>query len=239
MPKRILIVEDDAIFRSVIEDNLVFEGYRVDAVADGKSALSHVHSSVPDLIILDLTLPDWDGLDLCPLLQRGHEVPIIILSARGQKADKIKGLGLGADDYITKPIDLEELLARIRAVLRRTRPTVDRLAVGRLQIDFRTQQATSGRAAVRLTHHEFKLLQYLAERRDQVIHREELLMEVWGYMNPKVTTRTVDQTVFRLRKKIERDPHHPVFIRTAHGDGYCLSTADPRARPNTSKDSDA
>lgn len=224
MSKRILLVEDDAIFRSVIEDNLVFEGFRVDSVASGDAALAHVQKSLPDLIVLDLTLPDWDGFDLCPLLRRGGKVPIIILSARGQKMDKIRGLGLGADDYITKPTDLGELLARIHAVLRRTRPSVDHLAIGRLLIDFKARRATSGRTVVRLTHHEFKLLQYLAERPDQVVHREELLSEVWGYLNLKVTTRSVDQTVFRLRKKIEADPHHPVFIQTAHGDGYCLCT---------------
>src|SRR5438046_786636 len=157
MSQRILIVEDDPIFRSVIKDNLIGEGYRVDAVADGNSALKYVRSSAPDLVVLDLTLPDWDGLDLCPLLRREGTVPIIILSARGQKLDKIKGLKLGADDYITKPTDLEELLERIRAVLRRTRPIVDHLTIGRLEIDFRTQRATSGGATVRLTFHEFKL----------------------------------------------------------------------------------
>ena len=223
MAERILLVEDDPVFRSVLEDNLIFEGYRVDAVADGNAALTHVRSSKPDLIVLDLTLPDWDGLELCPLLHQGGKVPIIILSSRGQKQDKIKGLDLGADDYITKPTDLEELIARIRAVLRRNHVTLDRLTVGRLVVDFQTQRVTAGRKAVHLTHHEMKLLRYLAERRGDVIHREELLAEVWGYANPTVTTRSVDQTIFRLRQKIERDPHHPVFIRTAHRDGYCLS----------------
>ena len=237
MPKRILLVEDDPIFRSVIEDNLVFEGYRVDTAATGDAALAQIKTSLPDLIVLDLTLPDWDGFELCPLLRRGGKVPIIILSARGQKLDKIKGLELGADDYITKPTDLGELLARIHAVLRRARPTVDRLAIGRLVIDFSTRRATSGRSVVRLTHHEFKLLQYLAERPDQVVHREELLAEVWGYLNVKVTTRSVDQTVFRLRKKIEPDPHHPVFIQTAHGAGYCLTTSK-HARPGKNKAAD-
>ena len=226
MTERILIVEDDRVFRSVIQDNLVCEGYRVDAVGDGQAALHHVRSCVPNLILLDLTLPDSDGFELFPQLHRGGKVPIIILSARGQKPDKIKGLGLGADDYVTKPVDLEELLARIRAVLRRGRTVPQRVRIGRLHIDFRTQQATSGKTIVRLSHHEFKLLQYLAERRDQVVTREELLSEVWGYVNPDVNTRSVDQTIFRLRQKIEVDPHQPVCIRTAHRDGYCLSAAD-------------
>ena len=226
MNERILIVEDDPVFRSVIQDNLVCEGYRVDAVGDGESASAYMRSSMPNLIILDLTLPDADGFDLFPRLHRGGKVPIIILSARGQKPDKIKGLGLGADDYVTKPVDLEELLARIRAVLRRSRTTLHRLKVGQLDIDFRTQQATSGSTVVRLSHYEFKLLHYLAERRNQVVTREELLSEVWGYVNPHVSTRSVDQTIFRLRQKIEVDPHQPVCIRTAHRDGYCLSVAD-------------
>jgi DNA-binding response OmpR family regulator len=223
MAARILIVEDDPIFRSVMRDNLIFEGYRVDAVADGNTALVHARTFSPDLIVLDLTLPDWDGLDLCPLLHQGGKVPVIILSARGQKVDKIRGLKLGADDYINKPTDLDELLARIRVVLRRSRPTVDRLQVGRLLIDFRASTASSGPTSVRLTHREFELLRYLAERRDKVVHRDELLREVWGYLDATVTTRSVDQTIARLRKKIEPDPRRPEFIRTVHGDGYCLS----------------
>jgi DNA-binding response OmpR family regulator len=228
MNERILIVEDDPVFRSVLQDNLICEGYRVDVACDGRAAVASVRASLPNLIILDLTLPDTDGFALFPQLHRSGKVPIIILSARGQKPDKIKGLGLGADDYVTKPVDLEELLARIRAVLRRGRTALHRMKVGRLDIDFKTQQATSGKKVVRLSHYEFKLLHYLAERRDHVVTREELLSEVWGYVNPHVNTRSVDQTIFRLRQKIEVDPHQPVCIRTAHRDGYCLSGADDR-----------
>jgi DNA-binding response OmpR family regulator len=220
---RILIVEDDPIFRAVMRDNLAFAGYRVEAVANGQSALNQARAFAPDLIVLDLTLPDWDGLELIPLLNQGGKAPIIILSARGQKIDRMKGLKLGADDYITKPTDLDELLARIRVVLRRSRPSVERLLIGRLMIDFRTSRASTGQTPVRLTHREFELLRYLAERRDKVVHRNELLREVWGYLDANVTTRSVDQTIARLRKKIETNPHHPEFIRTVHGDGYCLS----------------
>jgi DNA-binding response OmpR family regulator len=225
MGGRILIVEDDPIFRSVLQDNLVFEGYRVDAVADGKTALKQVRTFSPDLVVLDLTLPDCDGLALCQRLRQGGKVPIIILSARGQKVDKIKGLELGADDYVTKQPDLDELLVRIRVVLRRARASVGKLRVGLLLIDFNTLKASCGRTTVRLTHREFELLRYLAERRDKVVYRDELLREVWGYFDQSVTTRSVDQTIARLRKKIEPDPHHPEFIRTVHGDGYCLSAA--------------
>jgi two-component system alkaline phosphatase synthesis response regulator PhoP len=222
MSERILIVEDDPIFRSIIEDNLASEGYRVDTVADGAGALAYIRSVSPDLILLDLTLPDWDGLELCPLLRRSKNVSIIILSARSQKLDKLQGLRLGADDYIVKPTDMEELIARIKVVLRRTRPRVDRLQIGRIVVDFRTQRALCGRTTVRLTFHEFKLLEYLAQRPFQVVRREELLTEVWGYPNPSVATRSVDQTIVRLRKKLEPDPHNPLFIHTAPGVGYCL-----------------
>ncbi len=222
MPERILIVEDDPIFRSIIEDNLISEGYRVDAVGDGAAALAYVRSASPDLILLDLTLPDADGLELCPLLRRSRDVSIIILSARSQKFDKLQGLRSGADDYIVKPTDMEELIARVKVVLRRTRRRVDRLQIGRVTVDFRTQQAICGHTTVRLTFHEFKLLEYLAQRPCQVVRREELLTEVWGYLNPNVATRSVDQTVVRLRKKLEPDPHHPQFIHTAPGVGYSL-----------------
>jgi DNA-binding response OmpR family regulator len=224
--ERILVVEDDAIFRCVVRDNLVFEGYQVEAVETGTAAVGRMQSFAPDLILLDLTLPDGDGLALCAQLRRGGKVPIIILSARSQKVDKIKGLKLGADDYLTKPVDLDELMARIRVVLRRAHPTVDRIRVGRLVIDFQRQSATCGREPVRLTHRELELLRYLAERRDRVVHRDELLREVWGYLDGTLMTRAVDQTIARLRKKIEPDPHHPEFLRTAHRDGYCLSAVD-------------
>ena len=226
MTERILIVEDDAIFRSVIADNLASEGYRVDIAASGEAALEQVQSTPPDLILLDLTLPDWDGLELCPLLKRQKNVAIIILSARSQKLDKLQGLRLGADDYIVKPTDIEELIERIKVVLRRTRPRVDQLKIGRVTVDFRTQRAVSGRSVVRLSFHEFKLLEYLAQRPFQVVRREELLTEVWGYINPNVATRSVDQTIVRLRKKLEPDPHNPTFIHTAPGVGYCLRVTE-------------
>lgn len=222
MSARILLIEDDEIFRSIIADNLVSEGYRVDGVGDGVAALAHIRKSAPDLILLDLTLPGSDGLELCPLLRRHAQAPIIILSARDQKVDKLQGLRLGADDYIVKPTDMEEIIARVDVVLRRARPRVDQLQIGSTIVDFRTQRAVSGRTIVRLTFHEFKLLEYLAQRPFQVVPREELLTEVWGYMNASVETRSVDQTVMRLRKKLEPDPHHPIYIHTAPGVGYCL-----------------
>jgi DNA-binding response OmpR family regulator len=222
MKKRILVVEDDAALARVLRDNLTFDGFEVQCVTDGGAALQIVREFTPDLVVLDVMLPTMSGFELCGLLRQGGRTPIIILTARGQKADKLRGLNLGADDYITKPFDLEELLARVRAVLRRTRPTFDRLELGQVIVDFRAQHASKDGKAIRLTHREFELLQYLAERQEHVVHRNELLREVWGY--PDVpSTRSVDHAIARLRKKIETDPHHPRFIHTVHGDGYCLT----------------
>ena len=168
-------------------------------------------------------MPDKDGLELCPTLHRNGRIPIIILSARSQRVDELKGLDLGAEDYITKPVDFEELLARIRVLPRRSQSaTVDHLSVGRLVIDFQKQTARSGRKAVTLTTQEFKILRYWPSARP-VVPRDELLAAVWGCVTPATLTRSVDQAIFRLRQKIERDPHQPVFVRTAHRDGYCLT----------------
>jgi DNA-binding response OmpR family regulator len=222
MKKRILVVEDDTSLARVLRDNLTYDGFDVDWVSSGNAALKRVKAAAPDLVVLDIMLPDTNGFELCGLLRQGRQTPIIILTARGQKADKIRGLNLGADDYITKPFDLEEFLARVRAVLRRTRPAFDTLELGQVMIDFRAQHASKDGKSIRLTHREFELLQYLAERQEHVVHRNELLREVWGY--PDVpSTRSVDHAIARLRKKIETDPHHPRFIHTVHGDGYCLT----------------
>jgi DNA-binding response OmpR family regulator len=222
MKKRILVVEDDTSLARVLRDNLTYDGFDVDWVTSGNAALKRVKVAAPDLVVLDIMLPDTNGFDLCGLLRQGRQTPIIILTARSQKADKIRGLNLGADDYITKPFDLEEFLARVRAVLRRTRPAFDTLELGPVIIDFRAQHASKDGKSIRLTHREFELLQYLAERQEHVVHRNELLREVWGY--PDVpSTRSVDHAIARLRKKIETDPHHPRFIHTVHGDGYCLT----------------
>jgi DNA-binding response OmpR family regulator len=223
MSFRVLIVEDDPTLRIVIRDNLEGEGYRVDVAGDGACALRQAQTCAPDIVVLDLTLPDRDGLDLLPVLRLRGQVPIIILTARTQQSEKLKGLRLGADDYMTKPFDPEELLARIRAVLRRARSAVSRIRLGDVTIDLQNRHASNGKRTLPLTHREFELLSYLAERRDMVVHREELLRAIWGYLNTDIFTRAVDFAVARLRRKIEVDYHHPKFIRTVHGDGYCLS----------------
>ena len=233
MQKRILVVEDDRALARVMRDNLALEGFQVEVVASGNAAVGCARTFVPDLILLDLTLPDRDGLGVCSVLREHGRIPIIIVSARGQKADKLKGLNLGADDYVTKPFEMDELLARVRAVLRRARAMVDRLTLGTVTLDFRTMKATRSNTEVHLTHREFEVLRYLAEREGRVVHRDELLREIWGYVDTP-TTRSVDHAIARLRKKIERDPPNPDYIRTAHGGGYCLtcrSSHEERSAP--------
>jgi DNA-binding response OmpR family regulator len=220
--KRILVVEDDAALARVLQDNLSIEGYQVDCAADGRGALEAARRCPPDLVLLDLMLPDDDGLALCGPLRHEGRTPVIILTARSQKADKLRGLTLGADDYITKPFDVEELLARIQAVLRRTRPSVSRLQLGAVRVDFSALRATRGGHILHLSHREFDVLRYLAERAGHIVSRDELLASVWSYAETPIT-RSVDHAIARLRKKIEADPRHPRYIHTVHGDGYCLS----------------
>ena len=225
MKKRILVVEDDAALARVLRDNLTFDGFEVQWVADGNAALQTVREFAPGSRRARPDAAGHDGFELCGLLRQGGRTPIIMLTARGQKADKLRGLNLGADDYVTKPFDLEELLARVHAVLRRTRPAVEQLTLGARRHRFPrpASRASDGRT-IHLTHREFELLAYLAERQERVVHRDELLREVWGYPDAP-STRSVDHAIARLRKKIEPDPHHPRFIHTVHGDGYCLTPA--------------
>jgi DNA-binding response OmpR family regulator len=227
MNKRILVIEDDINLSTILQDTLTFEGFAVDCVADGARALDRTAAYSPDLILLDLTLPNRDGFELCDVLHRAG-APIIILSARSQQADKLRGLDLGADDYLTKPFDLEELLARIRTVLRRLRPGLNVLRLGELSLDFRALTAMHGGRQLHLSHREFEILRYLAERAEQVVSRSELLNRIWRYGESPIT-RSVDQAIARLRKKIEANPRQPRFIHTVHGDGYCLT---PDGRDN-------
>lgn len=219
---RVLIVEDDKVLATVLADNLRLEGYDVDSTGDGNDALTRLRSFQPDLVLLDVTLPNRSGFELCGVLRQRGRVAVIMLSARGQKADRLRGLQLGADDYITKPFDLDELLLRIQSVLRRSRHAVETIALGEVTVNFRTMRAQMGARELHLTHLEFEVLGYLAARRDSVVHRDELLREIWGYLDLPPTTRSVDHIILRLRKKIERDPRQPRFIRTVHGDGYRL-----------------
>ena len=225
--RRILVVEDDAILAKGLRANLCSEGFDVLCVNDGGRAIASAEEFKPDLIVLDLMLPGMSGFELCKAIRDAGETPILVLTVRSQKADKIRCLNHGADDYLTKPFDLEELLARIRAILRRTRPNLETLTIGSVTVDFKSRLALRGGTDLHLTHKEFEILNYLAEREGQVVHREELLKELWGFVQTPFT-RSVDTAVARLRKKIESDAHRPRFIHTVHGDGYCLT---PNGQP--------
>lgn len=225
--QRILIVEDDRALARVLSDNLSFSGFDVEWIDDGAEVLNRVRSTSFDLVLLDVMLPGRDGFNLCGLIRQGGRTPVIMLTARDQKVDKLKGLELGADDYITKPFDFEELQARIRAVLRRARRSAVRIAIGDAVIDFVAFTATRGGTDLRLSRREFDLLGYLAEREGRIVQRDELLREIWGFPD-EPATRAVDYAIRRLRRKLESDPHNPRHIHTVHGNGYSLTLSQPR-----------
>lgn len=222
MGARLLVVEDDRGIATLLQHNLTIDGFEVRLAATAHDALRECQEFAPDLVLLDIKLPDGSGFDLCRVLRQGGRRPVIFVSARGQRADKVRGLDLGADDYITKPFEIEELVARINAVLRRTRPSVERVLLGAIAVDFVEGRATRGKTEIPLTRREIDLLRYLAERSGAPVRRDELLAEIWGVQDGS-TTRAVDFAVARLRKKIEPDPHTPRFLKTAHGDGYSLT----------------
>jgi DNA-binding response OmpR family regulator len=220
---RVLIVEDDPGILRTVADNLKFENYDVVTVMDGETAYKLHHSQHPDLIVLDLMLPRMSGLELCRKLRtEGDQVPILMLTARSEETDRVLGLNLGADDYVTKPFSVPELIARVRALLRRTSsvsglPTM--LKFGQVEVDFKKYVALKRGKPVEMTRKEFDLLRFLASREDTVVTRDELLNKVWGIDSHPVT-RTVDNHVASLRAKLEADPARPVYIQTVHGVGY-------------------
>lgn len=226
MATRLLIVEDDRGIATLLQHNLTIDGFEVRLASTAHDALRECQEFAPDLVLLDIQLPDGNGFELCRVLRQGGRRPVIFVSARGQRADKVRGLDIGADDYVTKPFDIEELVARIHAVLRRTRPSIERISLGPISIDFVESRASRGSNDIPLTRRELDLLRYLAERSGAPVRRDELLAEIWG-VHDGSTTRAVDFAVARLRKKIERDPHAPRYLKTAHGDGYSL-TFEPR-----------
>ena len=228
MKRRILVVEDDVSLARVLCDNLVYEGFDVALAADGNRALKEHHVFNPDLVLLDLTLPGLDGFEVCRKLNREQSrTGIIILTARTQKEDKLQGLRLGADDYITKPFALDELLARIEAVMRRLHPADDGLSLGSLHIDFNHYTAERNNEKVAFSQREIEVLRYMSARAGKVVTRDELLRNVWGYQNIPLT-RSVDNLIARLRWKIEPDPDNPRYIHTVYGDGYRLTLDAPR-----------
>ena len=225
MSKRVLLVEDEPGLVMTLTDRLTSEGFAVETARDGEAGLQRASDESFDLIILDLMLPRKNGFDVCrDLRQRNVQTPIIMLTARGQVVDKVVGLKLGADDYVTKPFEMMELLARIEALLRRapavsiaTSPEVYQF--GPIHIDFRKAEVSRGGKAVELSAREFQLLRYFIEHRGNAITRDELLNVVWGY-HAVPSTRTVDVHVAWLRQKLEPNPRHPQFILTVHGLGY-------------------
>ncbi len=220
---RILVVEDDPSILRALADNLEAESYHVLTATDGESGYTILQEQKPDLLILDLTLPKLSGYELCRKARgTGITTPILMLTARGEESDRILGLDLGADDYVSKPFSLPELLARVRALLRRsTVPSnkPDELRVGDVVVDFRRYEASKGGAALKMTPKEFDVLRVLAARAGEVMSRDELLIEVWGY-ETSPTTRTVDNHVASLRAKLETDPAVPRHLLTVHGVGY-------------------
>ncbi len=222
MMKRILIVEDDPAMSVALRDGFEFENYSVEMAADGDEGLRLASRGLHDLMILDLMLPKKSGLDVCGELRRsGSSKPIIMLTARGQEIDKIVGLKVGADDYVTKPFSFMELLARVEAILRRTTrtPSGEAYTFGDVALDFATYQATKAGTPLELTPREFSILRYFIDHTDQVVSRDALLNHVWGY-DSSAFTRTVDTHMARLRQKVESTPSEPRHLLTVHRAGY-------------------
>jgi two-component system, OmpR family, alkaline phosphatase synthesis response regulator PhoP len=240
--RRLLLVEDEPGLVMTMTDRLELEGYEVESVGDANSALQTASNNAYDAILLDVMLPGGTGFDVCrtlrqrgvqtPILmlrtlrQRGVQTPILMLTARGQVFDRVVGLKLGADDYLVKPFEMAELLARIEALLRRTSTSTlpagaspETYRFGDISVDFRRAEVNKGGQKLELSAREFKLLRYFIEHRGAALTRDELLNEVWGY-NAMPSTRTVDVHVAWLRQKLEDNPRHPEYIHTVHGLGY-------------------
>jgi two-component system alkaline phosphatase synthesis response regulator PhoP len=219
---RLLIVEDDPAMGFALREGFRSEGYEVTVADQGEEGLRLARQGGADLVILDVMLPRVSGLEICQRLRdAGSDVPILMLTARSQEADKVEGLRLGADDYVTKPFGFVELVARVEALLRRTRRPAEPASVrfGDVEVDFRLLRATRGGAPLDLAPREYAILACLLARRGEVVTREQLLQVAWGYERPPLT-RTVDMHIAKLRRKIERDPAAPEWIVTVHRVGY-------------------
>ena len=220
---RILVIEDDPAILRGLNETLKRESYEVLAAADGETGYRLVREKSPDLVILDLMLPKLSGYEICRKMRSdGVQTPILMLTARGDEGDRVLGLDLGADDYVSKPFSLRELMARVRALLRRARPApalLNQLRVNDATIDFRSYEARKGGEPLEMTRREFQVLRVLASRPGEVISRSELLDQVWG-LDAYPTTRTVDNHIASLRSKLEGDPAEPVHILTVRGVGY-------------------
>jgi DNA-binding response OmpR family regulator len=218
---RVLVVEDDEDIAQALQRSLRMEGYEVRSAADGAAALEHARGFAPDLVILDLGLPEIDGIEVAKRLRDGDDVPILILTARDALESRVEGLDAGADDYLLKPFERQELLARMRALLRRRPPRGSApLRVGDLSLNVDTHEISRGERPIELTQREFELLEYLMRNERIVISRQRLLDEVWGY-DPFSTTNTIEVFVSNLRRKLEADGE-PRLLHTIRGAGYVL-----------------
>lgn len=223
---RILIVDDEPSMREGLSDNLIFEGYKTELAANGIQALEKINNQSFDLVVLDVMMPEMSGFDVCKQIrQDGNQVPVILLTAKGEEIDKVLGLELGADDYITKPFSLRELIARIKAILRRSEnSTVENSTskfetIGLMQVDFKNYVAKIASKEENLSHREFEVLHYLWAHKQKVVSRDDLLKNIWGY-DEFPTTRTIDNFILKLRQRVEVNPNEPKIILTAHGLGY-------------------
>jgi two-component system alkaline phosphatase synthesis response regulator PhoP len=229
---RILIVEDDPSIRLGLQRSLGFEGFTVDVAKDGEEAIALAFDRKPDLILLDLMLPKLNGFEVCRTVRKyDPKIPILILSAKGDEGDKVLGLELGADDYVTKPFSIRELTARVKAALRRKKAAsgqVDAFKEGNLEIDFQGRRLVVSGQEQECTSREFKLLEYLIQHRGRVLSRDQILNEVWGF-DYDGTPRTIDNFVNKLRLKLEKDATNPVWIQTVRGTGYKFRPASGRA----------
>ena len=222
---KILIIEDEPAMQLGLKDNLELENYVVDTASDGEAGLNKLKNNLYDLVLLDVMLPKISGFDVCKQSRAaGIKTPIILLTARGEEIDKVIGLELGADDYITKPFSVRELLARVKAILRRSHSlstNSEITTIGRLKVDFNAFHAAHDGVEIKVSHKELEVLHYLFKNKSQVVSRYDLLENVWGY-EEQITTRTVDNFIVRLRQKIETNPNQPKIILTVHGSGYKL-----------------
>ena len=236
----ILVVDDEASIRRILETRLSMIGYKVITACDGEEALELFRQRLPDLVVLDVMMPRLDGYGVCQELRKDSDVPIVMLTALGDVADRITGLELGADDYVVKPFSPKELEARIRCVLRRVEkeqvpgiPSTGVIEIGNLRIDTNKRQVFQGSERIRLTGMEFSFLQLLVSRSGEAFSRGEILRQVWGYTPERhVDTRVVDVHISRLRSKLEDDPANPELILTARGTGYLFQRlVEPRVEP--------
>ena len=220
---KILVVEDEPNMVAGLRDNFEFEGYQVITARDGVEGLQRALEESPDLVVLDVMMPRMSGLEVCKQLRaKWGSIPIIMLTARGQEVDKVVGLELGADDYVTKPFSIRELLARVKAVLRRTSvlpKDQDRRSFGEVEVDLRKCRVLRSGKPIDISSKEFELLKYFIVHSGETLSRDRLLEDVWGYDNYP-TTRTVDTHLVRLRQKLEPDPEQPQYFLTVHGTGY-------------------